>query len=95
MKRPRATRPNNWLLRQFQRVTRPWLRGRRFSVSKVAIALGDYLVGLWGGVLVYLLVRREDASVASDALSWAIPVFVIYTAVMALGMLVGSFNEDN
>lgn len=57
-----------------------WLRGRRFSVSKLAIALSDYTIVFWLSVLAWDVIRiLRVAGAVSDVKLLAVIGFVIFS----------------
>ena len=59
-----------------------WLRGRRFSVSKVAIALSDYTIVLWLSVIAWEMLRLlAPVAVVPCAKTWAVVGFVLFSLI--------------
>lgn len=66
-----------------------WLRGRRFSVSKLAIALSDYTIILWLAVIVWESMRLfAPASILACAKPWSIGAFISFTVIYGLFLLI-------
>jgi hypothetical protein len=66
-----------------------WLRGRQYSVSKLAIALSDYVFLLWLAVVIGEAVRRYAPSNVRPWLKEAGTVFfVVFSALYVVLMLV-------
>lgn len=58
----------------------PWLSGRKYSVSKLAIALSDFVFILWVAVVIGEMVRFYSSdSVTSNLKGMGIAVFVIFS----------------
>lgn len=66
-----------------------WLRGRRFSVSKLAIALSDYTIILWLAVIVWESMRLYvRASIVACAKPWAIGAFILFSVLYGASLLI-------
>lgn len=66
-----------------------WLRGRRFSVSKLAIALSDYAIILWLAIIVWEMFRLFwAASLVACAKPLSIIAFIAFSAIYALSLLI-------
>jgi hypothetical protein len=64
-----------------------WLRGRKFSVSKVAIALSDYTIVLWVSVIAWEALRLLlPAAVASGAKTWAVVGFILFSLIYGVAI---------
>lgn len=79
-----------------------WLSGRRYSPSKLAIALSDYVVSLWVGLLVsrsYLMLRPYCPALAADYPSRSNTVtllFIVMSVVYAVTVLGwGCYSKDS
>jgi hypothetical protein len=66
-----------------------WLRGRRFSVSKLAIALSDYTIILWFSIIVWEAIRMF---VGSSCITYIKPLlivsFIIFTAIFGISLFI-------
>jgi len=62
-----------------------WLRGRKYSVSKLAIALSDYVFLLWFTIVIGEAVRPY---VPPAAQSWLKPFFIIFSVGYLVLLLV-------
>ena len=66
-----------------------WLIGRRFSVSKPAIALSDYSIILWFAIIVWEIIRLfSSRSIVAFAKPWSIIVFISFSSIYALSLLI-------
>lgn len=66
-----------------------WLRGRRFSVSKLAIALSDYTIILWLAVVVWESIRLfGGAQLVACAKPVAIATFVGFSVIYGLSLFI-------
>lgn len=66
-----------------------WLRGRRFSVSKLAIALSDYTIILWLGLIVWESIRLFGAApLVACAKPLAIAAFIAFSAIYGLSLFI-------
>jgi hypothetical protein len=66
-----------------------WLCGRRFSVSKLAIALSDYTIILWFAIIVWEIIRLFGSrTVVAFAKPWSIIAFISFSAIYALSLLI-------
>ena len=66
-----------------------WLRGRRFSVSKLAIALSDYTIILWLAIIVWETIRLFGAaSLVACAKPLSIAVFISFSILYGLALLI-------
>lgn len=66
-----------------------WLRGRRFSVSKLAIALSDYTIILWLAVIVWESIRLFGAEpLVVCAKPVAIATFICFSAIYGLALFI-------
>lgn len=66
-----------------------WLRGRRFSVSKLAIALSDYTIILWLAIIVWELFRLLGAAqFVTCAKPLSIIAFIAFSAIYAVSLLI-------
>lgn len=62
-----------------------WLRGRKFSVSKIAIALSDYAIVLWLSIIGWELLRLlAPTTVVDCAKPYAIGSFVVFSLAYSL-----------
>ena len=72
-----------------------WLRGRRFSVSKLAIALSDYTIILWLAVIVWELIRLFGApSLVACAKPLSIVAFISFSAIYGASLLVAGRSTE-
>jgi len=66
-----------------------WLRGRRFSVSKLAIALSDYTIILWFGIIVWEIIRLFcSRTIVAFAKPWSIIAFISFSTIYAASLLI-------
>lgn len=66
-----------------------WLRGRRFSVSKLAIALSDYTIILWLAIIVWEIIRLFGAvPVVACAKPLSIIAFISFSVIYAVSLLI-------
>jgi hypothetical protein len=66
-----------------------WLRGRRFSVSKLAIALSDYTIILWFAIIVWEIIRLFGSrTVVAFAKPCSIIAFISFSAIYAVSLLI-------
>jgi hypothetical protein len=66
-----------------------WLRGRRFSVSKLAIALSDYTIILWLAIIAWEIIRLFEAPpVVASAKPLSIIAFISFSAIYAVSLLI-------
>lgn len=72
-----------------------WLRGRRFSVSKLAIALSDYTIILWLAVVVWESIRLfGPVSLVACAKPLAIAAFIAFSAIYGLLLLIAGRSTN-
>ncbi len=66
-----------------------WLRGRRFSVSKLAIGLSDYTVLLWAAIVAWDLTRLfAPACVLPWLKQMGVLTFVVLSGVFVVLLFV-------
>lgn len=64
-----------------------WLRGRRFSVTKLTIALSDYVFALWVGILINEVLTQFDLRVSGEAKTILTIIFLAFSGIFLLGLL--------
>lgn len=65
-----------------------WLRSRRYSVSKLAIALSDYTILLWFAIIVWEIIRLFGSwTDIAFAKPWSIIVFISFSVIYAVSLL--------
>jgi hypothetical protein len=66
-----------------------WLSGRQYSVSKLAIALSDYISVLWVAVVTSEVMRLVVPSYLHDSLrQWSIESFIAFSGIYVVLMLI-------
>jgi hypothetical protein len=67
-----------------------WLQGRRYSPSRLTIALSDYVVVLWFGLLVYTIIKIVLGSQcpysSEHCFKWVVSIFMLVSFVFAVSL---------
>jgi hypothetical protein len=72
-----------------------WLRGRRFSVSKLAIALSDYTIILWFAVVLWESIRLFGGpQLIASAKPVAIATFIGFSAIYGLSLFIAGRSTE-
>jgi len=68
-----------------------WLQGRRYSPSRLTIALSDYVVFLWFGLLISMVVKIvpnfQCTNISKDFLAWLTCSFILSSVAYAILLL--------
>ena len=73
---------------EIQNLKNFWLRGRKFSVSKLAIALSDYTIILWLAIVAWEFMRLFGGEpVIAHAKSLATIAFIFFSLIYGIALL--------